>query len=264
MSGPLTLNLIALATLIPAALVPLRNGTDRGALFWTFAVTAAVGSATWAVQLSSDAWSTELGAALWISVAATALQFLGLSATTRSGWRLAPLLMPYLFLIGILASTVGGQPRPLTGGAPAVWLDLHIFISVLTYGLLTLAAVASLAVFLQERALKRKQPTRLTRALPAVVEGEALSGRLLLGSEVILGLGMATGMATQYFETGLLLRLDHKALLSLIAFVLIGILLLGRRACGVRGRIAARIVLLAYLLLTLSYPGVKFVTQVLL
>ena len=75
---------------------------------------------------------------------------------------------------------------------------------------------------------------------------------------------MATGMATLYSESGMILRLDHKTILSGAAFVLIGALMLGHRICGVRGRIAARVVLLAYLLVILASPGVKFVTQVLL
>jgi ABC-type uncharacterized transport system permease subunit len=100
--------------------------------------------------------------------------------------------------------------------------------------------------------------------LPAVVEAERLSGWLLLASDLVLGVGIATGWATQYFETGTIWRLDHKTLLSLVAFGLISALLLGHRVCGVRGRIAARVVLVAYLLLTLAFPGVKFVTQVLL
>ena len=37
-----------------------------------------------------------------------------------------------------------------------------------------------------------------------------------------------------------------------------------RKRRGVRGRRAARVVLLAYLLMTLGYPGVKFVTDVLM
>jgi ABC-type uncharacterized transport system permease subunit len=44
----------------------------------------------------------------------------------------------------------------------------------------------------------------------------------------------------------------------------IGILLLARYRNGIRGRRAARLALLAYLLLTLAYPGVKFVTDVLI
>lgn len=45
---------------------------------------------------------------------------------------------------------------------------------------------------------------------------------------------------------------------------MIGVLLAAYRFVGIRGRAAARIVLVAWLLLTLAYPGVKFVTEVLI
>ncbi len=64
--------------------------------------------------------------------------------------------------------------------------------SVMAYALLTLSAVSGFAVFLQERALKRKQPTKLTRLLPAVAEGERLQIGLLVLAEILLGLGVAT------------------------------------------------------------------------
>jgi ABC-type uncharacterized transport system permease subunit len=60
------------------------------------------------------------------------------------------------------------------------------------------------------------------------------------------------------------LRLDHKTVLSLLAFALIGALLLVHQRFGLGGRRAARYGLVAYLLLTLAYPGVKFVTDVIL
>ncbi len=65
-------------------------------------------------------------------------------------------------------------------------------------------------------------------------------------------------------EAHRLLVLDHKTVFSLLAFLVIGILLLLHRISGLRGRRAARIALLAYLLLTLAYPGVKVVTQIIL
>jgi ABC-type uncharacterized transport system permease subunit len=120
------------------------------------------------------------------------------------------------------------------------------------------------AVFLQERALKRKQPTSLTGLLPSIAGGEALELRLLAAAELVLGLGIVTGMALQVLTTDRLLLFDHKTLLSLLAFAVIGALLILRHRSGLRGRRAARLVLLAYLLLTLAYPGVKFVTDVLL
>ncbi|MGE5546525.1 MAG: inner membrane protein YpjD [Solirubrobacterales bacterium] len=264
MSAPVLLNVVALVSLLPAAMVPLRAGAERDRLFWVLTALAVAGPALWAAALIAQAWQTDLGTTLWVSIAASSALFGCVALASRQGWRLAPLLMPYLALMGLLASIVRGEPRPMAGGAPTVWLDIHIIVSVLTYALLTLAAVSSLGVFLQERALKRKQPTALTRMLPSVLDAERLADRLLVASEVVLALGLASGMAIEYFETGSLLHLGHKALLSLVAFVLIGALLLGHRVCGVRGRIAARVVLVAYLLVTLAFPGVKFVTQVLL
>ena len=124
--------------------------------------------------------------------------------------------------------------------------------------------MAGAGVFLQERALKRKQPTMLSRLMPSIADGEALELRLLAGAGLVLGIGIVTGMALQYFASGRLLVFDHKTLLSLLAFAVICLLLALRYRSGLRGRRAARLVLLAYLLLTLAYPGVKFVTDVLI
>jgi ABC-type uncharacterized transport system permease subunit len=64
--------------------------------------------------------------------------------------------------------------------------------------------------------------------------------------------------------SGEFFTLSHKTLLAVLAFLVIGLLLLLHYRSGLRGRRAARVVLVAYLLLTLAYPGVKFVTDVLL
>ena len=91
---------------------------------------------------------------------------------------------------------------------------------------------------------------------------EAVSRRT--ASEIILGLGIATGISELYVTSGDLFTFNHKTLLSVLAFLVIGLLLLLQYRSGLRGRRAARIVLVAYLLLTLAYPGVKFVTDILL
>jgi ABC-type uncharacterized transport system permease subunit len=71
-------------------------------------------------------------------------------------------------------------------------------------------------------------------------------------------------MAIQYFSRGVVLTFDHKTVLTIVAFVVIGLLLAAHYRTGLRGRRAARIALVGYLLVTLGYPGVKFVTEVLL
>jgi ABC-type uncharacterized transport system permease subunit len=256
---------VALSALVPALLLGWLRPARRDGAWWAALFLATAGPLLWAVVQLHSGWHAGFSATLWVSVAASLVLFALLAALTPDGWRLMPILIPYLFILAALALVWSHAPeRSMAGSGPTVWIALHIGISVLTYGLCTLAAVAALAAFLQERALKSKKPTNLTRALPSVADSESLTVRLLSASEIVLGLGLATGMATLYLESGTMLRLDHKILLSLLAFLVIGVLLLAQRLIGIRGRMAARFVLLAYLLLTLAYPGVKFVTDILM
>lgn len=264
------LSLTAVLTLIPATLFPYARlagtgGAGRGGFFWGAMALAVAGSFAWSYVQVGEAWHTGLATALWVTIATCLLLFTLLAGVTATAWRLSPLLLPYLLAVGLLATLAQGQPDPtLKGGATGVWIDLHIAVSVTTYALLTLAAVASLGAFLQERSLKAKRPTPLTRFLPSVSESDRLQVRLLGCSAVVLGLGLITGMAVLHGEQGVLLRLDHKTLFSLASFAVIGGLLLAHALTGIRGRAAARVILIAYLLLTLGYLGVKFVTGVLL
>ena len=66
------------------------------------------------------------------------------------------------------------------------------------------------------------------------------------------------------FRSGGLFSIDHKILLSFSAFILLGILLFAHFKTGIRGQKAARILLLCYLLVTMGFPGLKFVTDVLI
>ncbi|MBK1664753.1 hypothetical protein CKO38_06945 [Rhodospirillum rubrum] len=267
MSGSLSLHIAAFLALLPAAFTPLRQTPGRDGLFWGTLGVAIVGALVVSIvpSLRQGMWSTSFSSALWVSIAATLLLFSELSFRHQAAWRLTPVLMPYLIALGAMATIwEGAEGAPLADHAPAFWTVLHIIIAVLTYGMLTLGAVAALAGFLQERALKARRPTSLTRRLPAAAEADRLSWILLYTSEWVLGAGLLTGMAVEYLETGAILQPDHKSMLSSLAFLVIGGLILARSRWGVRGRVGARVLLLAYLLLTLAFPGVKFVSDVLL
>jgi ABC-type uncharacterized transport system permease subunit len=261
----LSLSLAALLTLLPASLVRWRRHDARDGVFYAVLLLGVAGPAAWVGMQLGGAWRTGFAMSLWVSVAVTMALFLALAALTRHAWRLTPLLAPLLLLLGVIATLSWKAPdRPVGQAVPAGWLDAHIVFALVTYGLLTLAAVAGAAVFLQERALKAKRQSALTRRLPAIAESETLELALLVAAEGVLALGLASGMAAAHFLYGGLLPFDHKTVLSLAAFVVIGVLLLARRINGIRGRRAARLALLAYLLLTLAYPGVKFVTDILM
>ncbi len=256
-------SLTAVVTLIPAAADALRPEPRRDHRFWLGALVAFLGPVAHTVHRMGATWRPDFVDAVWVSVAVTVALFALVAGVTRTAWRLAPLLYPFLILLGLLATMPASKPATgqVAGGG---WMVAHVALSVITYGLTTVAAVAALAAFLQERALKRHRPDSLTRRLPSVRDAESLSVGLLGAAEIVLGLGLVTGMALELARHGSLLALSHKVLLTLIAFAVIGGILAARRLAGVRGRMAARLILVAWLILGLGYVGVKFVTDVLI
>lgn len=264
MHSGLVLSLSALLSLLPASALSLRRPSTPDGLFWVLLAVAIAGPAVAVFDQLVQGMLGSLSSALWLSIVASLAMFAIVSLVIRDGWRLAPLLLPYLFLVGIGAAAAEYVSHPPPTVFLASWTELHVLVSVATYGLVTLAAIAGLAVFLQERAMKLRRPGGLTAMLPSVADGELLQIRLLAASGIVLGIGLITGAATQYVESGQLLRLTHKTIFAIVAFVVIVVLLAVHHRTGLRGRQAARFVLLAYLLLTLAYPGVKFVTDVLL
>ncbi len=259
------MSLAALVALLPGAILPFRRRLERpDTVYWLLLAVALAGSSAVAVVGFKGAWNAGFSAALWLSIATTLALFILLSAALREAWRLAPLMLPYLLLLGFLA-TVWAQATPVARPDIALdaWLKIHIATALVTYALATLAAVAATAVLFQERALKGKRETGLSRLLPALADAERLEVSLLRWAVLVLAAGLMTGMAVQYLSSGLLLILDHKILLSFLAFAVLLLLLGFHHTTGLRGRMAVRLALLAYLLLTLAFLGVKFVTDVL-
>jgi ABC-type uncharacterized transport system permease subunit len=268
MAHPLLFSIAATATLLPVALAALRprdSNPDMGRAW--LALIAFAGSMVAVVMpfITQGAWVSGFSSTLWLSISASLAAFILLSFLKPQVWRLQALFFPYLLLLGLLASVWSGAEahHELRHKLDAL-LVLHIFFSVATYALSTVAAVAALAVLLQQRALKRKEPTRLTRSLPSVADGDRLLVTLLLAAGTVLGVGVVTGSVLQLTNYGAVLPFDHKTVLSLVALVVIALLLWLHQSSGLRGRRASQLVLACYLLLTLAYPGVKFVTDVIL
>lgn len=265
MDGNLLFALAAVISMIPVSLTLFRKDSSRDRVFWILLLVALIGPAAYVENIFFSGWKSSFSTTIWVTIANAMLVYALVVLLDRQAWRLTPLVCPYLALLGVIAiiwSSAPGAEHDLSG--IGIWVVVHIVVSVMTYSLVTIAALAALSAFLLERALKRKKPNQLTRKLPSVADSDRLLVRLLVWSEVVLGLGIASGMAAQWKATGDFLMLDHKTILTILAFVVIGALLLVRIKTGLRGQLAARIVLVAYLLMTLGYPGVKFVTDVIL
>lgn len=140
----------------------------------------------------------------------------------------------------------------------------HIVVSLLAYSLLSIAVVQSLILGLQERALHRRHAGGFLRNLPSLETMEHLLFRMIAVGFVLLTLTLVSGVFFSEALFGRPLRFTHHIVLSLIAWAVFGILLIGRGVYGWRGRTAVRWTLAGFVLLVLGYFGSKFVLEVLL
>jgi ABC-type uncharacterized transport system permease subunit len=265
---PLIVDFAALIALVPASVLPFRDRAASRGGSWAIQGVALAGALVLVAWRVSVSWDGGLATALWLSIGATLIAYAWFAVLRRPIAGLLPLLAPYLLIVATLATILDIDLPP---GAPAVgralpelWVALHIVVSLSTYALVTLAALAGLAVILREHSLKAKREPGFVAILPPMREAERLQFRALVAAEIVLGLGIVSGMVLEVAAVGTAIVFDHKTVLSLIAFVVLGVLLISHAKAGLRGRRASRFALAAYLLITLAYPGVKAVHQILI
>jgi ABC-type uncharacterized transport system permease subunit len=169
-------------------------------------------------------------------------------------------------VLPIAAATVGltilnhGEGQPIASGS---WqLDLHILFSVLAYSVLALAAVQALLLAVQEKHLRNRQPGGFIRALPPMQVMEQLLFQMIGSGFALLSAGLLTGIF--FLEDIFAQHLVHKTVLSIVSWLVFGILLWGRWRFGWRGRTAIRWTLSGFVVLLLAYFGSKFVLELIL
>ncbi|NKF22527.1 cytochrome C assembly family protein [Solimonas marina] len=194
-------------------------------------------------SLSLFAWQSAL--LLWVLCFREPLRILGVA------------IYP---LAAVAATSVVIWPSPPGDIMVDDWhVQLHIALSLFSAGLLTLAAVQSILLAVQDRLLHRSQLTHLARALPPVQTMERLLFQLIAIGFVLLSLTLISGM--WFIRNWMAQHLAHKTILSITAWLIFGTLLWGRFRHGWRGRTAIRWALAGYAMLILAYFGSKLILE---
>jgi ABC-type uncharacterized transport system permease subunit len=199
-----------------------------------------------------------------------------LEATSLLGWTLAVLaclisidkhnrvLGAILMLSAAVGAAVGAAAvdAGLTGSytETAGWeLTAHILLSMAAAALLFAAAVTAILLVFLDRRLRTRRVADLSSALPPLDALEKIMFRLVAAGFGFLTLGLITGFV---FVTNLFTQnLVQKTVLSLIAWLIFGVLLIGRLRFGWRGKSAVRWTLSGFAILAVAYFGVKFVLE---
>ncbi|VAW93972.1 Inner membrane protein YpjD [hydrothermal vent metagenome] len=141
-------------------------------------------------------------------------------------------------------------------------LETHILLSIVSYSVLSIAAVQSLLLYIQDYHLHNKQPGGFISALPSLETMENLLFKMIGLGFILLTISLITGIP--YLDDIHQQHLTHKIILSSIAWVIFAVLLWGRWQFGWRGQIAIRWTLGGFVLLMLAYFGSNIVLQVIL
>ena len=169
-------------------------------------------------------------------------------------------ILPAAMLAMILDMNFSSSHLLAPGSSDA--LIFHVVSSLIAYSILALAAVIAIVLSIQNRFLHNHQPSGFVRILPPLKTMETLLFEALTVGFICLSISLASGLL--FLENMFAQQLAHKTILSIFAWFVFLILLLGRWVLGWRGRVAIRWTLSGFFSLMLAYFGSKFVLEVIL
>lgn len=257
----MTIVLIAVVAYLLAAALLVAQVARGATATRGWLLPAVAGTVLHAVHHVRD-WQGAGGADLHF-YAALSLAGLGMAALTAlygASGRMQALGMVVFPLAS--ATLLGDAVTTRVASAVLDWrLQLHAWCALLAYATLAIAALLAVMLWLQERALRRRDYGHWLRALPPLTELESLLFRTIAAGFALLSATLLTGVL--FVEDMLAQHLWHKTVFSTLSWLTFGVLLFGHWRWGWRGRKAARWTVGAMVLLALAFFGTKFVYDLL-
>ena len=150
----------------------------------------------------------------------------------------------------------------LSDGTMGVGMTLHIGSSMLAYAVLTLAAIQSAVIAVQDHQLKHRHTRGIIQVLPPLQLMETILFELLWVGEILLSIAILSGFV--FLDDIFAQQLVHKTVLTLVAWILFSVLLWGHYRLGWRSQTAVRLTIGGFLVLVLAFFGSKLVLELVL
>lgn len=174
---------------------------------------------------------------------------------------LGAFVSPVAFILMLLASTgLGGyvsMPMKLQGSL----LPIHVTLSVAGEAFFSLASCAAAMYLIQERMIRKKKTSSLTRVLPSLRDLDRINHISLLWGFPLLTIGILIGSIWARTAWGSLWQWDPKQIWTLAAWIVYAFILHQRLAIGWGGRKPAFFCLAAFIILLTSLFAVNLLFE---
>ncbi|CAM8429841.1 COG4137 ABC-type uncharacterized transport system, permease component [Candidatus Methylopumilus universalis] len=141
----------------------------------------------------------------------------------------------------------------------------HIAIALLAYSLFTFSAYVAIFILIFEKKLhQKKKIDMILSGFQPLIEMENFLFNINKIGFILLTITLISGILFSEQLFGTPLQFNHKTVFSILAWLIYGLLLVGKRLYGWRGRNSIYISLTAFVFLLLSYLGSKFVLEIIL
>lgn len=183
-----------------------------------------------------------------------------LSSAHRPVFSLLLPLQPLTALVLGASLILDSSMEPWRTLPPA--MGFHVIVSILAYSMLTLSVFQALLVGYQNVQLHHRHPGGLVRALPPLQSMEALLFEIIWAGFLLLTIALVSGFL--YNDNFFARNVLHKAVFSMVAWLVYATLLWGHHSKGWRGMVAIRWTAGGFLALALAYWGSKLVIEYIL
>ncbi len=168
---------------------------------------------------------------------------------------LGSFIAPLAAILMIISSAIPKADMAVRTVLKSTWLMVHVGTIFIGDAIFAIAFAAAIMYLLQERQIKRKTHGSFYKRLPSLETLDSINHYSLIYGFPFLTAGMITGAIYAQYVLGSYWRWDPKEIWSLITWLSYAVLLHERLAVGWRGRRAAVMSIVCFLILIFTFIG---------
>jgi cytochrome c-type biogenesis protein CcsB len=170
---------------------------------------------------------------------------------------LGSFIVPLALMMLIASSSLHEQARQLSPVLQSNWFWFHALLAFCSYACFTIAAGVGVMYLIQRYFLKKKQFGALFQKLPSLETMDEISYRCLTFGFPLLTIAIISGSIWSEKAVGSYWVWDRKQTWSLVIWLIYAALLHGRLTIGWRGKRAAILSIIGFIVVLFTFLGMK-------